>query len=400
VAYRPHYLINMVEVQARPGLRRTFAGWPGVDSVLYQPGMRRYRRSFRIPRMDPGGPSGVEWNLREIGADQVWDLGYRGQGVVVGDADTGVAWEHPALKASYRGWTGGTASHDYHWFDAWDGRPEPWDDNGHGTHTTGTIVGLDGDNQVGVAPGVRWIACRNMRHGLGNPGSYVSCMEFLLAPFPHGGDPLQDGDPERGAHVVNNSWGCPPEEGCLPDTLRVALDNLRTAGQMMVVSAGNDGPACSTVQHAPAIYESGFTVGAINRSDKATTFSSRGPVTVDDSQRAKPDIVAPGVDIRSSVPDGYASVPGTSAAGPHVAGAVALLWSMEPNLVGNIDRTEAILAETAQALTVDKVCTAVNPEPRTVCACGDDLPDQVPNQVYGWGQVDVWAAAQALLGRE
>jgi subtilisin family serine protease len=225
-------------------------------------------------------------------------------------------------------------------------------------------------------------------------------MEFLLAPFPHGGDPLRDGVPARGAHVVNNSWGCPDEEGCLPDTLRVALDNLRTAGQMMVVSAGNDGPACSTVQHAPAIYEAGFTVGAINHSDEAAGFSSRGPVTVDDSQRAKPDIVAPGVDIRSSVPGGYASVPGTSMAGPHVAGAVALLWSIAPDLIGDIDRTEAILAETAQSLAVDKVCATGDPEMGTVCACGEDLPEEVPNQVYGWGQVDVWAVAQRLIGGE
>ena len=91
---------------------------------------------------------------------------------------------------------------------------------------------------------------------------------------------------------------------------------------------------------------------------------------------------------------------GTSAAGPHVAGAVALLWSMEPDLVGDLDRTKAILAETAQSLTVDGVCATGNPEPGTVCACGDDLPEKVPNQVYGWGQVDVWAAAQMILGVE
>ncbi len=400
LTYRPHYLINMVEVIGRPGLRRTLAKWPGVASVQFQPGMRRYPRTFGVPGMDITGPQGVEWNVREVGADRLWDLGYTGQGVIVGGADSGVSWDHPALERSYLGWNNGEATHDYHWYDPWDGRAEPWDDNGHGTHTTGTVVGRDGENQVGLAPGARWIACRNMRHGLGNPGSYVSCMEFLLAPHPLDGDPLRDGDPARGAHVVNNSWGCPDEEGCLPDTLRIAVENLRAAGQMMVVSAGNDGPACGTVEDPPAIYDAVTTVGAIDRHDQATVFTSRGPVTIDGSQRLKPDLVAPGDEIRSSVPGGYALLPGTSMAGPHVAGAVALLWSVDPSLIGDVERTEAILVETAQPLTADAVCPDGATDEGAVCACGDDQPGSVPNQAYGWGQVDVWAAAQKLLEGE
>jgi hypothetical protein len=398
VAYRPHYLINLIEVQGRPGLRRAFAREPGVASVLFQPGMRRYPRSFLLPDMDITGPTGVEWNVREVGADRVWDLGYTGQGVIVGDADTGVAWDHPALREAYLGWGDGGVDHSYHWYDAWDGRLEPWDDKGHGTHTTGTVVGRDGENEIGLAPGARWIACRNMRHGIGNPGSYLSCMEFLLAPFPLDGDPFYDGDPARGAHVVNNSWACPRREGCLADTLRTAAENLRAAGQMMVVGAGNEGPACSTVQDPPAPYDTVFSVGAIDRTDQAANFSSRGPVTADGNQILKPDIVAPGVDIRSSVPSGYASLLGTSMAGPHVAGVVALLWSADPALIGDVDRTETILIETAQPLTVDAVCPGGGADAATVCACGTDLPDSVPNQVYGWGQVDAWAALQRLLG--
>ncbi|MEJ2211863.1 MAG: S8 family serine peptidase, partial [Anaerolineae bacterium] len=163
----------------------------------------------------------------------MWQQGYTGQGIVVGDADTGVDWQHPALREAYLGWQGSvaaTTSHDYYWYDAWDGRAEPWDDHGHGTHTTGIMVGRDGQNQIGVAPGAKWIACRNMRHGIGNPGGYLSCMEFLLAPFPLGGDALRDGEPGRGADVVNNSWGCPRQEGCLPDTLSQPVKNLQAAG--------------------------------------------------------------------------------------------------------------------------------------------------------------------------
>lgn len=398
VSYRPHYLINMIEVQERPILRWAFARKPGVASVLFQPGMRRYPRGFQVPNLDPEGPSGVEWNVREVGADRVWQLGYTGQGVIVGDADTGVAWDHPALKAAYRGWDGSTVRHDYHWYDAWDGRVEPWDDNGHGTHTTGIMVGQNGENKVGVAPGARWVACRNMRHGIGHPGAYISCMEFLLAPFPIGGDPFHDGDPTQGAHVVNNSWGCPKKEGCLPDTLRRAVENLRMAGQMMVVSAGNDGPSCGTVQDPPALYEAVLSVGAIGSGDRVAGFSSRGPVTADGSQRLKPDLVAPGVDIRSSVPGGYAILPGTSMAGPHVAGIVALLWSIEPELLGDVDRTKAILTGTAQHLMVDALCPGGARTPTIVCACGNQSPEAIPNHVYGWGQVDAWAAAQRVLG--
>jgi subtilisin family serine protease len=167
---------------------------------------------------------------------------------------------------------------------------------------------------------------------------------------------------------------------------------------MMVVSAGNEGPACSTVQDPPAPYDAVFSVGAIDWNDRAANFSSRGPVTADGNRIQKPDVVAPGVNIRSSVPGGYASLLGTSMAGPHVAGVVALLWSVDPALVGDVDRTETLLAETAQSLTVDAVCPDGGGGPTTVCACGGDLPDSVPNQVYGWGQVDAWAAVQRLLG--
>jgi hypothetical protein len=400
IAYRPHYLVNMIEVLERPALRHRLASQPEVASVQFQPGVRPYAYPFQLPEIDSGAPRGAEWNVQQVGADRVWELGYTGQGVIVGDADTGVNWDHPALKEAYLGWDGRSVDHNYHWYDPWGGRAEPWDDNGHGTHTTGTVVGLDGPNQIGLAPGARWIACRNMRHGLGNPGSYLSCMEFLLAPFPLDGDPFHNGDPARGAHVVNNSWGCPQEEGCLPDTLRVAVRNLRAAGQMMVASAGNDGPVCGSVTDPAAIYDEVFSVGAVGRNDEATSFSSRGPVTVDGSQRLKPDLMAPGFDIRSAVPGGYASLPGTSMAGPHVAGAVALLWSAAPTLIGDIERTEALLLETAQPLTVELVCPSGIGDLATVCACGGDGLDAVPNNVYGWGQLDVWAAVQRLVGTD
>lgn len=396
VPYRPHYVVNAVEVRARPGLRQRLAAWPEVERVLFQPGVRPYAYPSKIPAQDSPGPGGIEWNVREVGADRVWALGYTGQGIVVGGADSGIAWEHPALKEAYLGWSGDKVDHNYHWYDAWDSRPEPWDDNGHGTHTIGTVLGRDGANQVGLAPDANWIGCRNMRQGLGNPGSYLTCMEFLLAPCPVDGDPFLDGDPAQGADVVNNSWGCPDMEGCQPDTLQQAVENLRAAGQMMVVSAGNSGPACGTVQDPPATYNAVFSVGAIGKDDRIASFSSRGPAEDGgNGSILKPDVVAPGIDVRSAVPEGYASLPGTSMAGPHVTGAVALLWSAVPELVGDLERTEALLADTAQRLTPDTACPEGQQGPATVCACGQ-APGVVPNYVYGWGQVDVWAAFERM----
>src|SRR5689334_1694327 len=173
-------------------------------------------------------------------------------------------------------------------------------------------------------------------------------MQFMLAPCPQSGDPLTDGDPKRAADVLNNSWGCPELEGCDPNALLYAANHLRDAGIFVAVSTGNDGPNCSTVNAPLSLYDSVFSVGAIDQSGDMAFFSSRGPVTADGSGRIKPDITAPGVDVYSSLPGGaYGSNSGTSMAGPHVVGAVTLLWSADPSLVGDIDRTEQILIESA-----------------------------------------------------
>ena len=255
----------------------------------------------------------------------------------------------------------------------------------------GTIVGDDGgSNQIGVAPGARWIGCRNMDVGVGSPATYAECFEFFLAPYPIGGDPLTEGIPSLAPHVINNSWTCPPSEGCDWDSLQAVVENVRAAGIVIVASAGNSGSSssCSTVRDPIAIYDAAFSVGATDSSDNIAGFSSRGPVTVDGSGRLKPDVSAPGVSVRSSVRGtGYSSLDGTSMAGPHVAGTVALLWSAAPGLIGDVDTTEWLIAQTAR--------------PRTATQnCGDDGPGDVPNNVYGWGIVDALAATPRLVVTE
>ena len=342
--------------------------------------------------------TGVEWNISHIGADLAWAAGFTGQGVVIGGQDTGYDWDHPALINQYRGWDGSTADHNYNWHDAITvangvcpgSSPEPCDDFGssHGTHTMGTMVGNDlapadlgwpsaATNAIGVAPGARWIGCRNMDNGNGTPENYTKCYEWFVAPYPLGGAPMTDGDPSKAPHVINNSWGCPPEEGCTPGILEAVVNNVRAAGIVTVHSAGNSGSGCSTVEDPAATYAASFTVGATDSGDNIASFSSRGPSTFDGG--LKPDIVAPGVSIRSTIRDGfYGSNQGTSMAGPHVAGLVALLISANPSLAGDVDTIEALLQDTAVPLTSSQ-------------GCGGDSPTDVPNHVFGYGRIDAFA---------
>ena len=335
----------------------------------------------------------VEWNILQVHAPDVWALGYTGQGVVVAGQDTGYQWDHPALINHYRGWDGTNANHNYNWHDAIHGpNPHnsddnpcgynltaPCDDQSHGTHTMGTMVGDDGEgNQIGMAPGAKWIGCRNMERGWGTPATYAECFQWLLAPTDLNG---QNPDPSKAPDVINNSWYSDASEGTTNlFVFQTAVENLRAAGVVVVVSAGNQGSGCSTIT-SPAIYDASFSVGATDSGDNIAGFSSRGPVTVDGSNRLKPNVSAPGVNIRSSVPvNNYAGGwSGTSMAGPHVAGVVALLISAHPELKGQVDGIERIIEHTAVPRT--------NSE-----SCGDVPGTAIPNNTYGWGRVDALAA--------
>jgi hypothetical protein len=378
IKYQPYYLVNAMEVNAEPLLRVYFATQPEVDRVLDSPHLRPLPAPQPISKGDLAAPTEPPWNIKTIGADRVWnELGITGKGIVVGQSDSGVDGNHPALAPGYRGQnTGG----DYNWLDPWFATRAPTDIGGHGTHTLGTILGRGG---IGIAPGVEWIGCVNLARNLGNPAFYLDCMQFMLAPYPPRGDALRDGDPTRAAHVLNDSWGCPPIEGCDPNSLRPAVNALRAAGIFVVVSAGNNGPRCGSLIEPLAIYSGVLSVGATDRTGTLSFFSSRGPVTVDGSSRIKPDLLAPGEDVTSSFPDNtYASEAGTSMAGPHVVGTVALMWSANPKLIGDVDQTEKILIETAK------------PYGGRTDACSDG---RVPNDATGYGIVDAYAAVEAAL---
>ncbi|MGE5277345.1 MAG: S8 family serine peptidase [Acidobacteriota bacterium] len=400
--FRSHYLVNMLEVEGDRALALEMARRPEVTRIA----ANRPSPLRRVPQAEPAEPLSageqaplgevaVGPNLERIRAPEVWAEGFTGQGIVVGDADTGFAWEHPALKPHYRGFDGLNVTHDYNWHDAvHDAAPgnpcgsnsaAPCDDSGHGTGTAGIAVGGDGaGNQIGVAPGASLIGCRNMDQGNGTPARYTECFEFFLAPTDSAG---RFPRPDLGADVINNSWGCPASEGCTdPEILRAVVENVRAAGIFVVVSAGNAGSQCDTVLDAPAIYEASFSIGATNNSDGIASFSSRGPVTQDGSDRLKPDLVAPGVGVRTAArPSGFTSnFSGTSASAPHVAGAVALLWSAAPALRGDVAGSDQILRLSATPLASTQDCP---PYPGA----------RVPNAVFGYGRLDV-AAAVALAG--
>lgn len=393
--HRSLWAINAIALHADTATLDWLARQPQVVEIVWDGPSRRVPDA-RAEFADPAKAlNAIEWGVARIGAPDVWAAGFLGQGVLVAGQDTGYQWDHPALKAAYAGWNGTTAVHDYHWWDAIHtgggscgaDAPAPCDDHNHGTHTMGSMVGDDGGpNRIGVAPQARWIGCRNMDQGDGTPSRYAECFQFFLAPTDLSGN---NPDPARAPHVINNSWGCTVSEGCTdPNILRTLVENVQAAGILVVASAGNSGSACNTVRDPAAIYAASFTVGATTSAEAMSSFSSRGPVTVDGSQRIKPDVVAPGSSIRSSIRNGgYASYSGTSMAGPHVAGAAALLMSADPSLQREPERVIDLLQRSAVPVTSSQECGGI---PNTV----------LPNPVFGHGRIDVAAALELLMQQE
>ncbi len=392
VAYRPYWIVNSIEARLTPVQLEALAARADVAALRTNTPIalaRPNEQGDAAPMPGPASIEAVEWGVNKVRAPLVWAAGYTGQGIVVAGQDTGIRWTHNALKAKYRGWNGTSAVHAYHWHDAVHGtgspacagdRPEPCDDNGHGTHTVGTMVGDDGaGNQVGVAPGARWIGCRNMNAGAGTPATYNECAQFFLAPTDAAG---QNPDPDRAPDVINNSWGCPVDEGCTAgNEVREAIENLVDGGIVFVAAAGNDGSSCATIFDPPATYDASLTVGSMTSGDAMSGFSSRGPVAA--AATVKPDIIAPGSTVRSatrSSDTAYGNSSGTSMATPHVAGVVALLMSVDPSLRGDPERVAGLLRETAIPLT------------STTQVCGGIAATTFPNPVQGHGRIDAWNA--------
>jgi subtilisin family serine protease len=382
VEFEPFWIVNAIQVTGDQVLVAELAARPEVGEIVAS---RTYQIPEQLPAADPPTINAVEWGVDRIGAPDVWDtFDARGEGIVVGIIDTGGSFDHPALVNQYRGnLGGGSFDHDYSWHDPSSvcGTPSlvPCDNHGHGTHVTGTVLGDDGgSNQVGVAPQARWIAAKGCE-GITNEctdSALLSSGQFMVAPTDLNG---QNPRPDLRPHVVNNSWGGDPDTD---PWYQGIVDSWVAAGIFPQFANGNsNGVAACGSSSNPGNLPASYAAGAFDINNNIANFSNRGP-SAWDSDLIKPNISAPGVNVRSSVPGGgYGSASGTSMASPHVAGAVALLWSAAPELTGDIEATRSLLDQTA--IDVENL------------TCGGTAEN---NNVWGQGRLDIFAAVSEALG--
>jgi hypothetical protein len=380
IGYSAHWISNLIIVLAAKGEILDLLDHPDVDFI---------EPNFKFTPIESVSPEvgsvlalpGIAHGIRAINADLVWhELGITGSGRIVATLDTGVDGSHPALASRWRGMEPGVDPSEA-WLDLVHGGSEfPEDPRlGHGTHVMGTLTGLDpasGDT-IGVTPGAQWIACNAVDQATGPDfdNDIITAFEWFIDP---------DGDPqtiEDVPDVVENSWGVyeyfwsdPPYTDCDSRWWSV-MDNCEAAGVVLVFSAGNNGPAseslASPANRATTPYNS-FSVGAVNATNYDYPYpiwenSSRGPSACDHIS-IKPEVCAPGVKVYSSVRGGgYELWTGTSHAGPHAAGVVALIREVRPNL--EVDEIKDILMATAH-----------------------DFGTQGEDNTYGMGFIDAYEA--------
>jgi subtilisin family serine protease len=376
-----YWLINAITVTGSEEAIRELAARQDVDVVeidlvpqLIEPVEERAvaGKSERGVGITPG--------VVAIGARRVWDeLGIRGEGALIGSLDTGVDGNHPAIASR---WRGTHAPADECWLDVvYGGTSFPSDNNSHGTHTVGTMAGVAPDDTIGVAPASEWIAANAIDQGA-NPGfdnDIIMCLQFFTDP---------DGNPftiDDVPDVVQNSWGVNENfSGYVDCDSRwwTAIDACEAAGVVLTWSAGNEGPSSTTLRspadRATTLYNC-FSVGSTltYAPYNISSFSSRGPAGPSCGpveNRTKPEISAPGSDVYSSVPGGgYGFKSGTSMAGPHVAGVVALMRSANPNV--DVITIKQVLMETA-----------------------NDLGTVGEDNTYGHGFLDAYEAVLYVMG--
>jgi len=341
-----------------------------IDPVEIRPGEERSEMDTRGIGLAPG--------IDAVRAPEAWSiLGIDGTGSIIGSLDTGVDGNHPSLASR---WRGNFADADECWLDVLGTSSFPSDSHGHGTHTTGTMAGIAPDDTIGIAPGAQWIATNAIDQGGGSEldNDIIACFQWFADP---------DGDPgtiEDVPDVVQNSWGVNESfDGYYDcdDRWWDVIDNCEAAGVVVVFSAGNEGPGAGTLRspsdRASSIFNC-FSVGSTQYSAPYTisSFSSRGPTTcayVDPAVGIKPEVSAPGSDIYSAEPGGgYQYMSGTSMAGPHVSGVVALMRQANPNLEVNV--IKQILMDTAV-----------------------DLGTAGEDNTYGWGIIDAYSAVEACM---
>ncbi|MEM7028105.1 MAG: S8 family serine peptidase [Chloroflexota bacterium] len=354
---RPLWIVNGIAANIDWHMVITLASRSDVrsirlETVIQQEPLDSTEAASRV------GASSVEWGIAQVQAPNVWQaLDIDGTGIVIASVDSGVDYLHQDLRTRYRGYNGETlpALHTGHWFDAIDSTTYPNDDNGHGTHTTGTALG---ENGIGVAPGATWIGVKVFdASGTGQEKWILDGFQWLLAP---------NGDPSLAPDIVNNSWGT---DLSTDEAYTESVQHLLDAGIIPLFANGNSGPQAGTVG-SPASLDISFGVGALDQNSTVANFSSRGPSPWG---KIKPDVSAPGVAVRSSLPGGiYGLSNGTSMATPHVSGIVALMLQADPTLT--YEEVGDLLKQSATPLST-----------------------QTPNNDTGWGAVNAYDAVRLVL---
>jgi hypothetical protein len=370
---RSYWIVNLIAVTGD----RALVDWAASRAEV---ALVTENAAHSLGEITPGAvtaASGNAWGLERVRAPRVWETwGVRGEGIVVATIDSGAQYTHTALTQAYRGWSPSGISHAYNWFDPTpkNPAPEPTDRVGHGSHVMGTLVGgviADGLH-IGIAPAARWMAARGCQTTFCTDEALIASAQWLLAPTD---ESFANPRPDLRPHIINNSWGAPGESKWYAGF----VEAWNAAGMFSAFANGNTGSifGCGS-STAPGNYAAAFAVGATDSDDFIAPFSSRGPTS---DGRIKPDVSAPGVDVPSAwLDNGSVLLSGTSMATPHVAGVAALLWSANPGLIGDIAATRALLTGTSR--------------PRTGADCDPD-PNAHPNNTYGWGRVDAYAAVQA-----
>ncbi|UCD76842.1 MAG: S8 family serine peptidase [Phycisphaerales bacterium] len=382
VDYESFWVANLVRVDAMPSAVELIAARDDVATVYFNYGIESIKPvETKTGKSDPGAAGGraVEVGVEAVRAPEVWAIGFTGEGVLVSTLDTGVDGNHPALASRWRGVADPRYADNPEWafFDPVTNQTFPFDSGSHGTHTMGSVCGgLPGD-EIGVAPGAQWIHCAVIDR-VSIPQTVADAIlsfQWLLDPNE---DPNTVWDVPQ---VCSNSWGLTTGHGYPPcdETFWVYLDNCEAAGIVMLFSAGNEGTSGlrRPADRATDDYRTCAVaaVDANNPSWPIAGFSSRGPTycTPDNTAAIKPDIAAPGVDVRSSVPGGgYSYYSGTSMASPHVNGVVALMYEACPDL--SVEEIKEIVYLTAY-----------------------DLGDPGEDNAYGWGMIDAYEAVNMAL---
>ncbi|CAG7671707.1 unnamed protein product [Allacma fusca] len=339
------------------------------DDVHVEPPNNKMAYNDTISDKEITQASVYSWAVWKIQAPEVWEMGYDGQGVVVGIIDSGISLTHDVVYDSFIG------TDEYGWFDPNKMGEVPRDITGHGTVCLGHMTGKYG---MGVAPSAKWMACNCVDDGWRYREDWVlECFQFMLCPTDHMGN---NKNCSRAPRVISNSYNTVPGES--GEFFREITKVLVETDIHYVFSIGNFGSFCNSTG-SPGNFEEFIGVGLTTIYDEYQTLSSAGPDPT--GKLIKPDICAPADMVMSAHyefgNDFIDIATGTSLSTPIVGGVIALM----------VQKNSKLSQKDVKKILFNSTTLAVIDEPKI---CGDTPDDQIPNNRIGWGVVN---ALKAIL---